>query len=94
MDIVILALTSTFIHSMLGTGYVILVDKNKYISSLFNAGRYVLNIISLQLVHENILTTCIIVGTITMIGSLIGIKIGETIIERRNKKLKENKDGI
>ena len=77
--ITFLALASTFIHSILGTGYVILAEKNKYISSLFNSGRYVLNIISLQLVHENILITCIIVGLTTMIGSLIGIKIGTKI---------------
>lgn len=84
--ITLLALTSTFIHSILGTGYVILVDKNKYISSLFNSGRYVLNIISLQLVHENILITCIIVGITTMVGSLIGIKIGEIIIDKKKNK--------
>lgn len=83
--IALLALTSTFIHSILGTGYVILVDKNKYMSSLFNSLRYVLNIISLQLVKENILVCCLIVGVITMIGSLIGIKIGEIIIIARKQ---------
>ena len=87
MNLTFLALLSIFVHSILGTGYVILVDKNKYISSLFNSLRYVLNIISLQLVKENILVCCLIVGVITMIGSLIGIKIGEIIKNNHEKDI-------